>query len=73
MKNEIDSKFLQLLRMAIPPVQDPALKHDLWPRVLQEFNEQVIRVPWFDWALAAVPVICLVLYPELIPILLYLL
>ena len=73
MNNEIDRKLQRLLRRTIPPLQDPALKHDLWPQMLRRLDERVVHVPWFEWALAAVPVVCFVFYPELIPILLYLL
>lgn len=60
-----------LLKKAIAPVQHSELQRDLWPLMLRRLDEQPLRVPWLDWALAAVLAASLLLYPEAIPALLY--
>lgn len=71
-------RIAALLRWAMPPVEDHADEtHDLWPAMLRRLRvgsavEPVrVRVPWFDWALAAGLVVLLVLFPAWIPVLLY--
>ena len=66
-----NEKIRELLRKAIPPVADRELKRDLWPQMLGRLSERPARVPWFDWALAAVVAIWSFFSPEAIPILLY--
>lgn len=46
------------------------LRRDLWPEVLRRVEERQVRVPWFDWALAAAATTCLLLFPRVIPALL---
>jgi hypothetical protein len=60
-----------LLRKAITPINDPELQRDLWPRMLARLDEQPFRVPWFDWALAAILSAALLFFPGAIPALLY--
>jgi hypothetical protein len=38
---------------------------------LQRLSEQPLRVPWFDWALAAIVSAALIFFPGAIPALLY--
>ena len=64
-------KLRELLRKAIGSVADPELKRDLWPQMLQRFDERATPVAWFDWALAALLAVWLLLFPEMIPVLLY--
>jgi hypothetical protein len=72
MKNEENHEALKtLLRDAIAPVNDAELQHDLWPEMLRKFDEQPVRVPWFDWALAAILSAALLFFPGAIPALLY--
>ena len=66
-----NEKIREFLRKAIPPVADRELKRDLWPQMLRRLAERPARVPWFDWALLAVPAIWFFFSPEAIPILLY--
>ncbi len=68
----------QLLREALPPVVDDAgPPHDLWPQMLRRMRAESarapvkLRVPWFDWALAAGLIALLALFPAWIPVLLY--
>ena len=71
MNNHIEEKLQQLLRKSIPPVKDQQLERDLWPQMLLRLDERVVQVHWLDWALAAVLIVCLAFYPELIPLLFY--
>jgi hypothetical protein len=66
-----NEKIRELLRKAIPPVADRELQRDLWPPMLRRLGERPAQVPWFDWALLAVPAIWFFFSPEAIPILLY--
>lgn len=71
--NENDHKDLRdLLKQNIAPMKDTELGRDLWPQMLRRLDQQPpVRVPWFDWALAAVAAAALVLFPGVIPALLY--
>jgi hypothetical protein len=72
MKKEESNKELKtLLKDALAPVQHTELQRDLWPQMLRRLDEQPLRVPWFDWALAAVLAASLLLFPGAIPALLY--
>jgi len=60
------------LRSVIAPPREPELKRDLWPAMLAHLNQPPrIRVPWFDWLLAAVAAAVLIFFPGAIPALLY--
>jgi hypothetical protein len=65
-----DDKIRQLLKQNIRPVNQE-LERDLWPQMLRRLEERPGAVPWFDWALAAVVVLSIVLVPSTIPMLLY--
>ncbi len=72
MKNNQNHQELKtLLRKVIAPAKDTELQRDLWPRMLAKLEEQPFRVPWFDWALAAVASAALLFFPGAIPALLY--
>ncbi len=75
MSSEENHKEMKdLLKQAIPPAQDTELRRDLWPQMLRKLEEQpapVVRVPWFDWALAAILSAVLVFFPGSILALLY--
>ena len=67
-----DEDLRDLLERAIGPAGDTELRRDLWPRMLQRLNQkQPLRVPWFDWALAALATAALIFFPGVIPALLY--
>jgi hypothetical protein len=71
------------LRSAVPPMGKAEPPRDLWPRMLQRIEETSERpvyprrpqwfagVPWFDWALLGVAAVAMLLFPALIPALLY--
>ena len=71
--NDSEEKNLrQLLKQNIAPVDDTELRRDLWPQMLQRLDQQQpLRVPWFDWVLAALAGAALLLFPGVIPALLY--
>jgi hypothetical protein len=72
MSNEENHKEIkELLRQAIGPMKDTELRRDLWPQMLRKLDERYARVPWFDWALAAIVAAFLLLFPGTIPVLLY--
>jgi hypothetical protein len=68
-----DHKHLcELLKQSIPSATDTELRRDLWPQMLQRLDQQkTVRVPWFDWALAALASGALIFFPGVIPALLY--
>lgn len=71
MANQQDEEheLRELLKRGMAPMPTE-LRRDLWPEVLRRVEERRVRVPWFDWALAAAATACLVLFPHLIPVLL---
>jgi hypothetical protein len=70
-KEENNKEIAALLKAAIPPITDSELRRDLWPQMLLKLAEEPSRVPWFDWALAGILSIILLLFPGAIPALLY--
>ncbi len=71
MNQQDDQELQALLKQAIAPVTDTELPRDLWPEMLKKLDRQPARVPWFDWALAALLSAALLLFPGVIPALLY--
>jgi hypothetical protein len=72
MKPDNDNDLREFLKQCVTPLTDAELRRDLWPQMLQRLDqEQLLRVPWFDWALAAVAAAALFLFPGVIPALLY--
>ncbi len=71
MKESSDEKLCELLKHSMQPWADVELKHDLWPRMLQKFDERAYRVAWFEWAVLLLVGILLVFFPGVIPALFY--
>jgi hypothetical protein len=73
MNEENEKQLRQLIQQGIAPMKDTELQRDLWPQMLKRLQQeqQPTRVPWFDWVLAAVSCLILVLFPGVIPALLY--
>jgi hypothetical protein len=76
MSNEInhqqhEKELRALLQREFPPLQNAELQRDLWPELLRRLDAQPVRIPWFDWALAAAVAVALLLFPNAIPALLY--
>ncbi len=68
--NEDDAKLQELLQQSLAP-SSHELQRDLWPRMLRRLDEHPHTVPWFDWALLAFVLACLLIFPVTIPVLLY--
>lgn len=69
--NEHDKDDLgKLLRDAFP-AGGGELKRDLWPAMLRRMEPASARVPWYDWALAAVTTAGLAAFPGLLVVLAY--
>ena len=67
-----ENELPALLKREFPPLQSAgALQRDLWPQMLRRLDAQPVRIPWFDWALAAAVTAMLLLFPNVIPALLY--
>lgn len=64
-------KMKNLLRQTLKPVGDAELRRDLWPAMLRRLDQRPVRVPWWDWALLAATGLMLLLFPGIIPTLLY--
>jgi hypothetical protein len=66
-------KIRSLLQRAVPPAKDTPLQRDLWPAMRQRLAEPppAIRLPWWDWALLAAAGLLILLFPSMIPALLY--
>jgi hypothetical protein len=71
MNEQNAEKLRKLLQSAIEPLEERELKPDLWPRMLRRLERKSIRPPWFDWALVALVLIWFLIFPKVIPILLY--
>ena len=73
--NQDREQLRKLLQEAIPPTGNAQSLHDLWSRLLRRIEEPSSRVsprvPWFDWALLGAAGAALLLFPALIPALLY--
>ena len=71
-KTQENEKELQaLLQREFPPLQNAELQRDLWPQMLRRLDARPLRLPWFDWVLAAAVAAALLLFPNAIPALLY--
>lgn len=71
LQHEEEGELRTLLKREFPPLQNAELQRDLWPQMLRRLDTQPLRIPWFDWALAAAVVAALLLFPNAIPALLY--
>lgn len=71
LQHEEEGELRTLLKREFPPLQKAELQRDLWPQMLRRLDTQPLRIPWFDWALAAAVVAALLLFPNAIPALLY--
>jgi hypothetical protein len=71
--NERDEALKELLQHAASGPADRELRRDLWPAMRRRFDRPSVHIPLVDWALAAILLLCLLLAPETIPAVLYLL
>ena len=70
-QHEDEKEVQALLKREFAPLQNAELQRDLWPHMLRRLDAQPLRVPWFDWALAAAVAAALWFFPNAIPALLY--
>jgi hypothetical protein len=75
---QLDSELGRLrktLESAVPPVAPSEPRRDLWPLLLRRIaatpTRRSLRMPWFDWALLGLAATALLLFPALLPALLY--
>ena len=71
MNKEKEEQIREMLRKALPPTEDTELRRDLWPEMLRKVEQRPVQVPWFDWALAALVGAAFLLFPGVMPALLY--
>jgi hypothetical protein len=64
-------KIKSLLKEAYPPEQKAELRRDLWPEMQRRLSKPTVRVPWWDWALLGAASLLTLLFPGVIPALLY--
>jgi hypothetical protein len=60
-----------MLKSALPPVGEQPLPRDLWPDLLRRMERPEPHADWWDWALAALAVTWLLMFPDAIGGLLY--
>ena len=71
--NEQDGAWKELVQRAGGGPANRELQRDLWPEMLRRLDRPPAGIPWWDWALAVVLLLCLLLFPKAIPAVLYLL
>ena len=71
MTGQHDDRIRELLGSAMPPMGERQLDRDLWPRMLCMLDRQPRRQYWFDVVLAALAAAWFLIYPEVIPAVLY--
>jgi hypothetical protein len=84
MHEQEQKEIADLLKQSVTPV-NAELQRDLWPQMLRCVDERAAQrnwfaalvsgslpaLPWFDWALLAVLVVSICVFPKSIPIWLY--
>ncbi|MGB2592872.1 MAG: hypothetical protein WBG02_11735 [Candidatus Acidiferrum sp.] len=70
MNHQNDRDLRELLKRIMPPA-NTELPRDLWPSMLERLGRQPVRVPWFDWLLAACAGAIMIFFPGIIPALFY--
>ncbi|MGH9740860.1 MAG: hypothetical protein ACRD51_00765 [Candidatus Acidiferrum sp.] len=74
MNHQNNSDLRELLKQNIQLAANSELRRDLWPQMLRKLEEHtasIPRIPWFDWALAALAGAALIFFPGVIPALFY--
>jgi hypothetical protein len=59
------------LKSALPPLNDAELNVDLWPRMLRRLEEAPVTFGWFETILAGLVAVAFLIFPELVPAMLY--
>lgn len=71
MKHDEENELRELLKRSMPPMGNRELSRDLWPQLREQLSRQPVRIPWFDWALAALVGAAVLIFPGIIPALFY--
>lgn len=71
MSDEEIKKIQSLLKETFPPLANAELQRDLWLDMQEKMNRPTIRLAWWDWALLAGATTVILLFPAMIPALLY--
>lgn len=66
-----DARIRELLRDAFRPPANGEPGRDLWPRMLRRLDQEHEHWSWVDWILAAVAGIWILVFPNVIPGVLY--
>jgi len=61
----------ELITDVMKPIESVELRRDLWPDMRQRLDRQTMRVSPFDWALIAVVIVSIVLFPQQVLTILY--
>ena len=68
---ELDRELQRALQASFAIKGQEELQRDLWPQLLRRMDEGAVTVSRFDWVLAALLLLGLILFPQGIPALLY--
>ena len=68
---ELDRELQRALQASFAMEGQEELQRDLWPQLLRRMDEGAVTVSRFDWVLAALLLLGLILFPQGIPALLY--
>ena len=69
--NEMNDERLRRALQEALAVPDTTLRVDLWPRMLRKLDQKPARAFWLDWVLLALLVVCCLIFPGVIPGLVY--
>lgn len=67
MNDREKEKLAALLRSALPPMGDCAMRGDLWPRMRRRIEHRPVRIAWLDLALAGLAAAGFIAFPAVIP------
>jgi hypothetical protein len=71
MSDQEMEEIKNLLKEAYAPLRNTELSRDLWPEMQARLSKPGIRMAWWDWALLAGATAGILLFPAMIPALLY--
>ena len=71
MNDSNDAKLRELLREAFRPPAGAGPVRDLWPPMLRKLDRGHFERSWVDWILAAAGLAWILVFPNVIPSLLY--
>jgi hypothetical protein len=71
MNNDDEARLRDLVKDSFRSPAHAELEHDLWPRMLRRLDQGHVRPSWVDGVLAAAAGVWILVFPEVIPGLLY--